>query len=717
MNKFYRIPFNVELLEDCHSGSGLGMKGIIDDMQARDSSGKPVVWGTTLKGILRNLAEELYSLNYPVATEKRIIQMFGTEGSDSASNLVFSGLYFDNSNNENLRPVFSTSREIHSRKPLDNTFRCIEMLSAGLTAKCEAQLYGESEDVEFLKLLLKRMVSIGGSRSRGKGRIKITDIDPKEVADYKLETKEWKRIRLLLRTVAPVCLPKASVAGNIIDSESYISGSKLKGALLTMASLVAPDQKEVFTKETLEHSISFGNCYPISEQVFKNEVWKNAEILSVPLTIAAKKSTSVENNLNDNSKKLPWWSIKKSNNTKIPTKDGTVTDKCFYFDTKNNNFLLPFDGNYKRIKEEAYIAIDNDIHHYYEQYQPKMISMLRNRTPVIRSERKVDLRRCGADTKNDEGSLFSTICLSEKEYLLCDIYSDGKNKNWPSILNYIKQNNLWLRLGRGGQPVKIADYLLDYKVQEINKNQDMVILTMTSDFIMRDNTLNFVTSPTKQNFSELFEIDLDKINLFSFTEPVTISGFNSSAKVRLPERLAMKKGSVFVFKGDKSVLDSLYEKLKNIYKSNKGIGEYTDDGFGRFVVNCPVHTGFKSDNTSCTVENDNNIDIEEKLLKKAFDYFESNKKKLIGKDKPTITQWHFFKEKIDCCQNQSDLDNFKILMEQKSEKIGGKCWKSIVVDGLKIFDGFMDTTLDDRLKLFSFIARICCCNSKKNNKN
>ena len=227
-----------------------------------------------------------------------------------------------------------------------------------------------------------------------------------------------------------------------------------------------------------------------------------------------------------------------------------------------------------------------------------MISVLRNRTPVFRSERKIDLRRLSADTTNDEGSLFSTICLSENEYLLCDIYSNSKNTDLLSIIEYIKNNHLWLRLGRGGQPVEIEKYIINYNSQKFSKKDNMLILTMASDFILRDRTLNFVTSPVNSDFSELLGINLNSLKLYSFTEPVIISGFNSSARVRLPERLAMKKGSVFVFEGEKSVLDSLFEKLNSLRISNKGIGEYTDDGFGRFEVNCPIHTGININNST-----------------------------------------------------------------------------------------------------------------------
>ena len=752
LNKIHKITFEVKLLEDCHSGSGLGMKGIIDDMQARDSSGKPVVWGTTLKGILRNIAEELLSLNHSLATKERIIKLFGSEGSKSefVSNLVFSGLHFvEDFKNDNLKPVFSTSREIHSRKPLNDTFRCVEMLSAGLKAQCEAQLFGDNEDVKFLKLLLQRMVAVGGNRSRGKGRIITSVKDTKEIADYKPETKEWKRIRLLLRTVAPICLPKASVAGNIIDSESYISGSKIKGAMLSLASFAAPELKDTFSKETKEHLISFGNCYPVSELTKNNGLWKRVEILPVPLTMAAKKSTSVDESkvsLNEdnsqNNKVLPWWSKHQSKSDFVPKANGVVTDKCFYY---NDNFRLPSDYNYKRIKEDIYLAINEESCSYYDKYQPKMISMLRNRTPVNRSERKKDLRRLEADEayiRTDKGSLFSTICLSENEYLLCDIYYNGNNYCWPSIIEYIKNNHLWLRLGRGGQPIEIEDYELNYSSQKTNENQDMLILTMTSDFILRDDTLNFVTSPTKQNFFELFdeidlnENDLKKIDLFSFTEPIRISGFNSSARVRLPERLAMKKGSVFVFKGDKSVLDSLLEKLKNKCLKNEGIGEYTDEGFGRFVVNCPLHTEL---NTNIQ-ENENKItyekDPEELIIEEAFDYFENNREKLINKknklteNKPTITQWHYFKEKIDCCNKseklKEDFEKLKEHFKQRAKKEGGRCWKYIVCnkedfkeendkskknDYLDIFNIYKY----DQLKTLSYLARICCNYYKSNN--
>ena len=53
------LVFRLELLEDMHSGSGVGRLGLIDATQARDGNGKqPIVWASTLRGLLREAGRD-----------------------------------------------------------------------------------------------------------------------------------------------------------------------------------------------------------------------------------------------------------------------------------------------------------------------------------------------------------------------------------------------------------------------------------------------------------------------------------------------------------------------------------------------------------------------------------------------------------------------------------------------------------------------------------
>ena len=44
------ITFALEILEDLHAGTGVGRLGLVDDTQARDQTGSPVVWAAAVRG-------------------------------------------------------------------------------------------------------------------------------------------------------------------------------------------------------------------------------------------------------------------------------------------------------------------------------------------------------------------------------------------------------------------------------------------------------------------------------------------------------------------------------------------------------------------------------------------------------------------------------------------------------------------------------------------
>ena len=52
------LTYEFHLLEDMHTGTGAGRLGMIDDMQSRDQKDKPVVWASTVRGLLREAAED-----------------------------------------------------------------------------------------------------------------------------------------------------------------------------------------------------------------------------------------------------------------------------------------------------------------------------------------------------------------------------------------------------------------------------------------------------------------------------------------------------------------------------------------------------------------------------------------------------------------------------------------------------------------------------------
>ncbi len=102
----WQIIFRCELLEDMHCGSGLGFLGVVDDRHARDAKGQPVVWDSTLAGLLRDQADALQALGHPVATPERIRRLFGAEGPNARGVLVTRSLHFHPKGDDADRPAF-----------------------------------------------------------------------------------------------------------------------------------------------------------------------------------------------------------------------------------------------------------------------------------------------------------------------------------------------------------------------------------------------------------------------------------------------------------------------------------------------------------------------------------------------------------------------------------------------------------------------------------
>lgn len=53
------VKYCVGFESDYHIGSGLGIAGVVDDTLIKDSKGRPIIPGSTLKGVIRDACEDL----------------------------------------------------------------------------------------------------------------------------------------------------------------------------------------------------------------------------------------------------------------------------------------------------------------------------------------------------------------------------------------------------------------------------------------------------------------------------------------------------------------------------------------------------------------------------------------------------------------------------------------------------------------------------------
>jgi len=78
MKRHIRFSLTVKLLEDLHTGTGMGDAGGIDSVQARDPQGRFIIRATHFKGILREQAEMLRQMGALPPTAP-IDRLFGSE--------------------------------------------------------------------------------------------------------------------------------------------------------------------------------------------------------------------------------------------------------------------------------------------------------------------------------------------------------------------------------------------------------------------------------------------------------------------------------------------------------------------------------------------------------------------------------------------------------------------------------------------------------------
>lgn len=121
---------------------------------------------------------------------------------------------------------------------------------------------------------------------------------------------------------------------------------------------------------------------------------------------------------------------------------------------------------------------------------------------------------------------------------------------------------------------------------ELTLPDDRIVVTLLSSAIVRDETGQHVASvdAVKRVFAETLNVQLIEDSAFLRTE--IVGGFNRKWGLPLPQVLAVRMGSVFIFSMQRSAAvepDDLEAKLAAL--EWEGIGERRVDGFGRIAIN------------------------------------------------------------------------------------------------------------------------------------
>ena len=745
-----RLTFSCKLLEDLHSGSGVGRLKTIDDCHARDAVGRPVVWYSMLAGLLRDAAEELAELQHPLATAARVKRLFGTEGQAVRSALVCRSLHFDRPNSQtapasaggdqtvvartaaDLAALFvsvaSTAREVHSRRPLDETLRTVEYAIAGVVAGGELRFRGDDDDERLLKLCLQRLLALGGGRSRGAGRIRVSEVQvqslPESATDLLVRGPASRRLRLVLKNLEPLCLPATAYPGNILDTETYLPGSTLRCAVLTALRPGGLASDQDLERLAAGDGAQFTNGYFVSAELL-DRGGELPRLGSIPLPLTAKEAKATA--LPGGSSGIPWW-VETDRAQQPWLSNPSREQDSLWKERETESVAEAVTSSFKRVKTDDYL-ITADGTTWYRQ-RPAVVTLMRNRTPVRRQDRGFDSRRPGATEDNDleKADLFSEIVLAEDQCFVCDLIfgsdvaAEAFLRAAAPLLAADEAQRAWLRVGRGGRPVRVervawlANALTPQRASPPKGKEHSFSLTLTSDLIARSPDLTFRTTLDATTLVQLAEFTGDEAaqlakglvvdSQASLSETRIVHGFNTAAGARRSPALGIRRGSAFVIQpaaGDASGALRLFQELTAREQAGQGLGERTEEGFGRFCLNHPAHRALpgvtpadvpdrhakmKSGTEAPPDARSEREQVIEKVLQAVDELDLTGAAKKEGQF-PGRSQWQRLRHEVEAVSTESDSDGRARLSEivgrlaSHARMLGGRVWACPVRAGAR----------------------------------
>lgn len=582
MNGWVRCTLMAELLSDGHLGSGLG--GDSTALIARDRFGKPVIWASHIEGVLRDAARRLHD-------DKAAEDFFGRAGGDytrgDQQRAIFTSLYTQDNHESHIWR--STARmAFDNRAPKDDTLRTIEYVSNGTKFIGEVEL--PANEMPILRRLVQEVDALGSGRSTGAGQVKLSLSDVQTVpCDVGTPTS---RLLILLKNCDPLCITATATPDNLIPSFAFVPGRALLGAIA--AWLISEGDRETASLLT-SGRVSVSDALPLPQPPMN---LATTEVLPAPLSL---QSTKPKGALGD----VPWWAQVK-----------TVTPR---FDALRGQDKL------KRPEDDLFVyRADNT--KAWKTFRPANRVRLRNGRP---------------DSKQADVSLFAIEQIAEKTHFFAEIQGPIQDmKRLSDILSPVLKGWRWLRVGRAGAPVEVVQRMWLDDVSQV-KTADTMLLTLTSDLLVRDRELRWRTVLDGEAMRDLLGIEdvtiveTERGHKKTLQDSVMIHGFNGTSRLWRMPVAAIRRGSVFEIKG------SGVAKLAQWAANGQWLGERTHEGFGRFRLDTelPGVNGETSVSTQCIPIPDNDEETIANDTKMWFDKHRALGKAANNGGKPSLSQW------------------------------------------------------------------------------
>ncbi|RMG41406.1 MAG: hypothetical protein D6725_01415, partial [Planctomycetota bacterium] len=554
----YALRFTIELLEDTHTGTGMGRLGLVDDTQSRDQHGRPVIWASTLRGLLREAGEDwLLNLEQAgtaqaqLASRRELLyRLFGppmnktVQGQRRGRGVCqIRSLRIDDRNQrrnggsatpEMFNQWTSTAREVHSRRPMEHTLRTVETAAAGLQLRGEIRWRCSADEAEQIAQsvqgCLQRITAVGSGKTRGLGRIRLCDVSCIEITEgtHADPQAEWLRplqqmpaetpvlLDVALRNLEPLLLVTTTYASNLNDSLDHLPGGTLRGAILHWIA-----ERDSTLSERLADPLQFRvtNAYVLDPEPLRDDQplasavaaslgdWQT---LPAPLSLRAfKAGVGPSVHPPAEQKPLPWWARADSSGDFLGQRD--ERDAIAEVDRPDGTGLR------KRIKASEYLVRSGD-GGAWRRVRPRMGVVLRNRVPTER----IDPHDRGRDTQHgfQEDALFSEQVIWDGQVYLCRLWFASREvaehfgRLAAPLFTGDPATRSWLRVGRGGRPVRVeasqwqaapsASSSPAADTSQPAAGADYVTVTLTSDLIGRTRWLTFATAPTTADWLRWF---------------------------------------------------------------------------------------------------------------------------------------------------------------------------------------------------------------------
>jgi len=605
-----KFVLTIVLQEDLHTGSGTGA-GEYDGLLARDREGQPVIPASHWLGVWRyNFARYLRSSGQ----EDGLCDALFGKANNRRGAVTATALYCQTPEVAALAWT-STSRQPDSRAAQDDTLRTKEFVPAG--TRFQATLWLADDDLAAALHLACRLAdTLGARRQRGDGRITAQLTESPAAAPPHYSGGQNRVLRVLLRNLDPVCLPVTGHPGNIIESECYLRGQVLRGALV--AWLLRRNRQDV-VQSWLDSTIKTSNTYPLPMMGAEPpENWSAWQVLPMPLNINFPKPTA--------SHCQPWWLMPDTSPLPID---------CFNNDATGQKLKRPPDG--------AFLFASGQDQHW-QSYNVGLAQRMRNSPPSPR---------------HPEGALFTQEELPENTRMLAELEFPDAATAQAAIMALadLLNGQDCLTVGRGGAPLVIERWQSLPLPQSgtDNAQADSLTVTLTADLIARTPTLGFYDTLSPQLLAALCGLAVQD-NAWQyrvFADQAQVHGFNAMTGLpRLPA-LAIRRGSALKITGDG--VDTLRQALLKV----NALGERCHEGFGSFRLD--FSPAIKPATLPAKPVTDNLNETLFAQAEKAFQQLPSN-----TAEWPKLAQWQALR------LNETDGQTFVALLEAQQTRLEKK---------------------------------------------